>query len=222
MKEYLEKIQKAAQAREHKDYQTSIVLCQEIYNDPEAPQHAKVHAHLNAAIAHRLLNQFDQAKIEAQAAKSQNTDPQNQHFILFELASILESAGDWKMAAQVYSDAAASPLAVSDDYGLKDRYLEHAAWSLARSSDPTGLSKLHQAISALEGHLQSPDIAKETGQLDRKYNLQVWLSKAYMHAWELGDKSVEPKLVSLLASNPLLKIRQGQWQELKAKSNLAR
>ncbi len=218
MDNYLDTLQQISHLRERKDYLGSIALCKELSADPNAPMHIQVHAHLDASGAYRLLHQYSEAQVEAQAAKTKNTDPQNQHFILFELASVLESAGNWAQAATTYQEAASSPIAPVDDYGLKDRYLEHSAWALAHTGDATGMSKLLQSISDLEKHLLTPDITKESGQFDRKYNLQVWLSKSYMHAWELGDKSIGPKLDALLASNPLLKIRRDQWQELKSKA----
>jgi len=214
----LSDIQQVNHLREQKDYQGSIDLAHMIINNPVTPLNVTIHAHLSACIAYKMLQKYKEAKQEALLADSKNTDPQNKHFIYFELGGVAHMAKSFSEAANYYQKSYEFPIDSKDDNGLRDRYLAHWGFSLALSGDSTGLEKLQQATTSLESRLASPEMSKETGEYDHKYNLQVWLSKTYMDTLELNprDTLLPQKIDTLLLSNPLLKVRSHQWQELKS------
>lgn len=201
--------------REQKKYVESNNLAQQVFDNPQSDTHLKIHALLCQSITARLTNNFSKAKELVSTALNLEPFPDDLHYIYFEQATILENEGDFVSASQSYHKAASSLPDATNSLGLNYRYLEHAAWASAKGGDLDAVNKLREYILKLEENLNSPEIMQDTSEFGQKYKLQVWLSKAYMHLYELGDRSISAKLDSLLSSNPNLKIRQEQWEEMK-------
>lgn len=208
-------LSQANDLREQKKYVESNNLAQQIFDNSQSDTHLKVHALLCQSVTARLTNDFSKAKELISTALNLQPLPDDLHYIYFEQATILENEGNFASASQSYYEAASSLPNSINSLGLNYRYLEHAAWASAKSGDLGAVNKLRESILKLEENLNSPEIIQDVSEFGQKYKLQVWLSKAYMHLYGLGDRSVSVKLDSLLSSNPNLKIRQEQWEEIK-------
>ncbi len=202
--------------REQKQFAESDQLCQSVFNSPDANLHLKTHALLIQSITSRLQNNFSQAKQLVSQALALPPPIDDQHLVYFEQGTIAESEKDFSSASKFYQLAADSLLSTSP-LGLINRYQEHAAWAAIKSGNQSAFVKLNTSILNLEKILSQPEIASDSSDFGQKYTLQVWLSRAYMHLFELGDTSVVEKLNSLLSSNPKLSIRKEQWEKMQQK-----
>lgn len=202
--------------REQKQFDQSNLLCQSVFSNPNADTHLKTHALLIQSITSRLQSNFSQAKQLVSQALDLPPPVDDQHLVYFEQGTIAESEEDFVSASRFYQQAADN-LPSNHPLGLISRYQEHAAWAAIKSGNQSAFTKLNASILNLEKILSQPEIASDTSDFGQKYTLQVWLSKAYMHLFELGDTSVADKLSSLLSSNPNLSIRKEQWEKMQEK-----